>query len=178
MRKSIFTAIAIFSLLSLSCISANAQNENKKFSVGIGFEAGLPTGNANQGYHFTAGGTIRLSYHVGPGFVTLTSGVAAWLPKSGEGDATKASIVIPVKAGYKYIFHKPFFVMGELGYSSFKVYYKDVNGDLANSTSGGFTFAPSVGVNFNVLEIALKYESTSLSGGSASNVALRLGVNF
>ena len=178
MRKSLFTSLAVFSLLSLASISAKAQKDSKTFSVGIGFEAGLPTGNANDGYHFTAGGTIRLSYHVGPGFVTLTSGVAAWLPKSGQGDETKASIVIPVKAGYKYIFSKPFFVMGEVGYSSFRVYYKDVNGDLAHSTSGGFTYAPSVGVNFGVLEIAIKYESTSLSGGSASNVALRLGVNF
>ena len=178
MRKSIFASIAVFCFLALGCITAKAQKETKKFSVGIGFEGGLPVGTANEGYHFTAGGNIRLSYHVGPGFVTLTSGVSAWLPKSDQGDATKASLVIPVKAGYKYIFHKPFFVMGELGYSSFKVYYKDINGDLANSTSGGFTYAPSVGVNLNVFEIAIKYESTSLSGGSASNVALRLGLNF
>ncbi len=178
MRKLNFAAITVFCILVAGCITAKAQKESNKFSVGIGFEAGLPLGDAKQAYHFTAGGNIRFSYHVGPGFVTLTTGAAAWLPKSDAGDDTKASLVIPIKAGYKYILHKPFFVMGELGYSSFKVYYKDGDGDLAKSTSGGFTYAPAVGVNFNALEIAIKYEATSLSGGTISAVALRIGVNF
>ncbi|MES1217207.1 MAG: outer membrane beta-barrel protein [Bacteroidota bacterium] len=178
MRKLNFAAVTIFCILAAGCMTAKAQKESKKFSVGFGFEAGLPLGNAKDAYHFTTGGNIRFSYHVGPGFVTLTTGATAWLPKSDAGDDTKASLVIPVKAGYKYIVHKPFFVMGELGYSSFKVYYKDGNGDLANSTSGGFTYAPAVGLNFDAFEIAIKYEATSLSGGTVSNLALRLGFNF
>jgi hypothetical protein len=178
MKKSNYVTIGLFCFLALVCITAKAQKETKNFSVGFGLEGGLPTGDANQAYHFTGGVTIRLSYHAGPGFVTLTSGVVGFLPKTGQGDATKASLQIPIKAGYKYIFHKPFFIMGEVGYSSFKVYYKDVNGDLASTTSGGFTYAPSIGVNFNAFEAAIKYEATSLSGGTVSEVALRLGFNF
>jgi len=178
MSKLSFAATTIFCFVVAGCIPANAQKESKKFSVGFGFEAGLPLGDAKDAYHFTAGSNIRFSYHAGPGFVTLTTGATVWLPKSDAGDDTKASLAIPIKAGYKYILHKPFFVMGELGYSSFKVYYKDGNGDLAKSTSGGFTYSPAVGVNFNALEIAIKYEATSLTGGTVSNVALRLGVNF
>lgn len=178
MKKINCVAIIFVCLLILSSVTVKAQKEDKKLSVGFGLEGGLPLGTAKNSYDFTGGITIRLSYHAGPGFVTLTSGVVAWLPKSGAGDATKASLQIPVKAGYKYVFHKPFFIMGELGYSSFKIYYKDVNGDLASTTSGGFTFAPTVGVNFNAFEAGIKYEAMSLSGGSVSNISLRLGFNF
>ncbi len=68
--------------------------------------------------------------------------------------------------------------MGEMGYSSFKIYYKGENGDLASSNSGGFTYAPTVGVNFNAVELGIRYEGTSLKGGTVSTIGLRLGFNF
>ncbi len=176
MKKFIF--LIAFCFLVLGFFSAKAQKDSRKFSAGFGLEAGAPIGDANTAYHFTGGITIRFSYHVGPGFVTLTSGAVAYVPKSFQGKSTKASLQIPVKAGYKYIFHKPFFVMGEVGYSSFKVYYDGGNGNIASTSSGGFTYAPTVGVTFNAFEAGIKYEATSVSGGTFSNVSLRLGFNF
>lgn len=162
----------------LLCINtAKAQNESKKFSVGFGLEGGLPLGDIKDAYKFDGGITIRFSYKAGPGFATLTSGAIAFLPKSDLGNSTKASLQIPVKAGYKYIFRKPFFVMGELGYSSIKIYSGD-NGDLVSNTYGGFTYAPSVGVNFKAFEAAIKYEGVSVSGGTFSSIGIRLGFNF
>lgn len=178
MKKSSYATIGVFCLLAVSCITAKAQKDSSKFSIGFGLEGGIPTGNSNSSYKDIAGFTIRGSYHVGPGFVTLTSGALIWLPKTGIGLDTKASIDIPVKAGYKYMFSKPFFVMGEAGFSSFKIYYKDGNGKLTSTSSSGFTFAPTVGVNFKALELGIRYESTSLSGGSVSAVCFRLGFNF
>ena len=151
-KYSLFT-IAVTCLMVLSFNAAKAQKESKTFSVGFGLEGGIPLGDIKDAYDFSGGLTIRLSYHAGPGFATLTSGAIAFLPKSGLGSATKASIQIPVKAGYKYIFHKPFFVMGEIGYSSVKIYSGD-NGELVSNTLGGFTYAPSVGVNFKAFEAA------------------------
>ena len=177
MKKSRLVNIGFICLMSLSCITVNAQKEGKSFSAGFGLEGGLPMGNANKSYKFSSGITIRFAYHAGPGLVTLTTGGVGWLPKSGLGNSTKASLQIPVKAGYKYVFHKPFFVMGELGYSSFKIYY-DNNGTVASNSAGGFTYAPTVGVTFKAFEAGIKYEATSVSGGSFSNVGLRLGFNF
>jgi|SRR5450432_2181062 hypothetical protein len=170
-------AVLICALLSV-CGSAKAQKETKVFSAGFGLEAGTPLGDAKTAYHFTAGLSIRFSYHAGPGFITLSSGVFAYVPKSGEGKSTKASLQIPIKAGYKYVFYKPFFVMGEIGYSSFRVYYAGIDNNLASNSTGGFTFAPSIGVSFDAFEVGIKYESTSLSGGTLSTVGLRLGFNF
>ncbi len=170
--------LIVFLMASLCLvIKANAQKESKTFSAGFGLEGGLPLGDAKTAYNFTGGITVRFAYHAGPGFVTLTSGVVLYGPKSDQGNATKASLQIPVKAGYKYVFYKPFFVMAELGYSSFKIYY-DNGGTVASNSTGGFTYAPTVGVNFNVFEAGIKYEATSVSGGTLSNISLRLGFNF
>lgn len=172
-----YAALGLFCLLISVGNIAKAQKETKAFSVGLGLQGGVP-GGSNTGYNFMGGLTIRLSVHAGPGFVTLGSGAVAWVPKSFEGKSTKASLQIPVTVGYKYIFAKPFFVMGEAGYSSFRVYYNGGNGNVASATSGGFTYAPSVGVNFNVLELGIRYEATSLSGGTISAISFRLGFNF
>jgi hypothetical protein len=177
MRKSSYLAAVLCCLLVFGSIGAKAQKDTKTFSVGFGLEAGVPTGDATTGYHFTGGLTIRFSYKAGPGFVTFTTGAEGYVPKSGEGKTTKASLQIPFKLGYKYVFAKPFFVMGELGYSSFKVYY-DNNGSVASQSYSGFTYAPTIGVTFNAFEAGIKYEATSLSGGTFSNIALRLGFNF
>jgi len=178
MKKLHCIPLALFCLLLSASITANAQKETKKFSAGFGFEAGLPSGTANTSYHFTAGIGVRFSYHAGPGFITLSSGVFAYVPKTDQGKSTKASLQIPVKAGYKYVFYKPFFVMAEVGYSSFRVYYEGVNNAIAYNAASGFTYAPAIGVNFNAFELGIKYEATSVTGGALSTVGLRLGFNF
>ena len=171
-----YAGMGLLCLLVFAGNMANAQNEKKAFSVGLGLEGGIPA--SSTGYNFMGGLTVRFSLHEGPGFVTLSSGAVAWAPKSFQGETPKASLQIPVLAGYKYIFAKPFFVMGEIGYSSFRVYYKDNDNNLASLSSGGFTYAPTVGVTFNAFEAGLRYEGTSLSGGTMSAVMLRLAFNF
>lgn len=174
-----FQLFLIFGTLSIFCASnAVAQNLSKDFSFGFGLEAGLPTGDVKEAYNFAGGLTLRLSYHAGPGFITLTSGGIAFIPESFEGEDVKAGLLIPVKAGYKYIIQDRFFLMGEVGYGSFKQYYSDENNELASVSNGGFAFAPSAGVQFNAFEIGLRYESVSMPEGSLSFLGLRLGFNF
>ena len=87
-----------------------------------------------------------------------------------------------MKAGYKYIFYKHLFVQGELGYSAFILFYNDQYGNAKSDTHGGFTYAPTIGANFGVFEIGLKYEQVVFnSDGAASNLStagLRFGFNF
>ena len=171
-----YAAVVLFCLLSSVGTIVRAQSDSKTFSAGFGLQGGIPA--SSTGYHFDGGLTVRLSYHAGPGFVTLSSGVVAWIPKSFQGSTTKASLQIPVLVGYKYVFAKPFFVMGEVGYSSFRVYYKGDDNNVASSTYGGFTYAPTIGVTFKALELGIRYESTSLNGGTASAIGLKVAFNF
>ena len=52
-------ALILFSLLFLFSIQTKAQKESKKFSIGVGFEAGLPTGNDSKYYGSALGATVR-----------------------------------------------------------------------------------------------------------------------
>lgn len=175
--KLIFSTI-LLACLALASFTASAQKLTKKFSVGFGLEGGLPTGDAKDAFNFTGGLTLRFSYHEGPGFITFAIGGIAFIPKSFEGEDTKAGLQIPFKAGYKYIIGDHFFVMGEVGYSSFKYFYSDEDGNLVSTKDGGFTFAPGAGVQFNALEVGLRYESFSIKGGNISYLGFRVGFNF
>jgi hypothetical protein len=176
MRK--YFPVLLCTILLLAGLTASAQQDNKKWSLGFGLEAGTPVGDTKDTYNFTGGVTIRFSYKAGPGFLTFTSGVVGYAPKKGQGDNTKAALQIPFKAGYKYIFAKHLFVMGEMGYSTYRYYFKDVNGDLAHASTGGFTYAPSIGANFGVFEVGIKYEGIAISGGTVSDIGVRLAFNF
>jgi hypothetical protein len=173
-KKIVIILCSCFSLLSLNVI---AQKESKTFSVGFGLEAGVPTGNFSNIYSATAGLTIRGSYHVGPGFVTLTTGLIGYAPKTGKGVPKKLGLEIPVRAGYKYIIQDHFFVMGELGYASFKSYFSEGGGNVGSTSTGSFIAAPSVGVQWNAFEVSLRYEAFFRSG-AGGDLALRLGFNF
>lgn len=164
-------------LLTLLCaLSALAQKETRQFSVGFGLEAGVPTGALSNLYQSALGLTIRFSYHVGPGFVTLTSGAVGYDPKSvPAGVKKKVGLEIPVRAGYKYITHH-FFVMGELGYADFKSYYGE-NGALVSTSSGSFIAAPSAGVNFNAFEAGIRYGIDFKNNGGGV-FGVRIGFNF
>lgn len=179
MRKSI-TACILATCLMFFFTNISAQNLTKKFSFGLGFEGGFTMGDAKDSYPNNGGLTLRLAFHAGPGFATLTSGALAFFPKSfKDEDNLKAGVLIPVRFGYKYIIQDKFFVMGELGYGNFKQFYKDDESDgVASTSEGGFLYAPSAGVQFGKFEAGLRYESVSLNGGSLSSFGARLGFNF
>lgn len=178
MKKIFIEALLIFAIV-LSGMQLEAQKLSKKFSFGIGIEGGLVTGVFKDTYGANGGLTLRGSYHAGPGFVTLTSGAIGQIPKTLDGEDLKAALLIPVRAGYKYIFKDHFFAMGEIGYGSLRTFYTDENDDLQSETSGGFLYCPSVGVQFGTTEISLRYESVNVDKAvTLSNIALRLGFNF
>jgi hypothetical protein len=168
-------------LLLLTCMilsgTADAQKLSKKFSFGFGFDGGATSGAISNVYGGAGGITLRAAYHVGPGFVTLTSGGLVYIPKSVAGVTPQAGVQIPVKAGYKYIFLKRLYAMGELGFSSFTT-YAAVGGTVTSFSSTGFTYAPGVGVQFGALDIGVRYESTAMTGGAYNLIAGRIGFNF
>ena len=169
--KSIIILAAIFTLFTFE---SRAQKETKMFSVGFGIEAGLPTGTTADLYSVAAGITIRFSYHVGPGFVTLTGGGIGYDPKTVVGQKKKVGLEIPVRAGYKFISHH-FFAMGEVGYAEFRSYFGQ-DGNLVSSSTGSIIAGPTVGVQFNAFEVGLRYSIDFKSNSGLLGV--RLGFNF
>jgi hypothetical protein len=166
----------ILSLLLLICASQlMAQKETKNFSVGFGLESGLPVGSYSNIYQFDAGITIRFSYHAGPGFICLTSGVIGLDPKKVVGQKEKPGLEIPVRFGYKYIIHNHFFMLGELGYASIRSYYGS-DGQLLSVSEGSFIAAASIGFQWNAFEISLRYDANFKDKGGLFGP--RIGFNF
>ena len=166
-------------LLLAGVQSLYAQRSGQKVSFYIGYEIGLPTGNLKDTTRFVGGPLLKLSILAGPGYVTINSGLLLFFPDKKRLEDLKASIQIPVKAGYKYLFDEHFFVAAETGVSIFKRYsIKDNSDNLVSETSTGFTIGPVAGVQFGKFEIALHYEHISLSKGNAGYVGFRLGSNF
>lgn len=166
----------IFFLVASFCVmAAHGQSETKKFSVGFGFEAGIPGGNLGTLYTSAIGLTVRLSWLAGPGFVTLTSGAIAYPPKKIPDVPAKAGLQIPVRVGYKYIIQHHLFLMGEVGYSDFNTYF-GAKGAIVSRSSGAVLVAPSIGFQAKAFEIGLRYDIFSNSNGSV--VSARLGFNF
>jgi hypothetical protein len=170
--------LIIFLSLAIFCASNTlAQKETKQNSVGFAIEMGEPTGNISELYSISAGLTIRYSHHVGPGFITVTTGLLGYAPKTEAGLPKQAAIQIPVRAGYKYIIEHHYFIMGELGYSYFRYYYKGGDGGVASANRNSMTFAPSAGIQFNAFEIGLRY-GLNITNNDGGVIALRIGFNF
>lgn len=187
MKKVLFVAAIAIAVLIAN--QAHAQKDDKQFSFGFGIEGGPIMGDKSfkEVFGSEVGLSIRFSYKVGPGYVTFTPGGLLVLPKSvSENDASvSVGTHVPLKLGYKYIIGK-FFVMAEGGYAFHTVYTvdqdsQDIN-DAVKQRGGGLTYAPSVGANFGVFEVGVRYEATMLKiegvKYTPSMVALRLGFNF
>lgn len=177
MKNKISLVLSV--VLLLGALNTKAQKDNKPWSFGFGIEGGIPVGDARTIYDFNFGATARFSYHVGDGWATFTTGSVFMAPKNlDQGNNLRVGVQIPFKVGYKYKLIGPLFVMGEVGYSAYQFYYQDSYENTVHSNTGGFTYAPSVGITKGVFELTAKYESILVSGGSISHANLRLGFNF
>lgn len=174
MRKLFMVAMVMLAALTSSKLFAQSS-DYKKFSLGLGFEAGLPVGSFSNAYSVGVGGTLRAAIGLDKtSAITITSGVMAFIPKTINGVDLKAQINIPVKAGYKFMLNDHFYGIGEAGLTFAKVYANVGNGTTVSANSTEFTYAPGIGVQFGGFDTSLRYEGYSGSGF----LGLRVGFTF
>ncbi len=186
-QKKITWFLILFISFFLISQAGYAQKEGKKMSFGFAVEAGTPIGDKDfkEYYKFGGGLSLRFSYLLGPGYATLGAGFAALLPDNiADQEELKAAVIIPIKAGYKYVFAKKIFAHGEVGYGPLTLASVDDDDEIVKDSYSGFIYSATLGGNLGSFEIGLKYESLvglkSETGqkGSISTVGLRLGFNF
>lgn len=172
MKKVLF----IFALLGAAVVSSFAQttsastaHQSGKFSVG--FEGGLPIGNASDAFNAVIGGSIKYEFNTFTNtYLTISAGYNAFFTKSFLRDlGVKSSTgFIPVKAGIKYYSSDGFFVEGE-------------SGIVFSTESGGghaFVYSPGIGYAFNGgFEAGIRYEGW-VNVGTIGQVSLRLAHRF
>lgn len=170
-------------LSALFVISANAQD--KKFSLSLGLEGGLPlSAGLKNAYSAAAGGSLRAQYNINEKIsATLSAGGTAFLPKdisgitSGTSTKLDAMLNIPVKVGGKYFFAEKLYGMVELGISSITTISSNNNGAAVAPSYSAVVYAPGVGAQLGGFDVGLRYETFS-KNGSSSFLGLRLGFNL
>src|SRR5580765_4226571 len=114
MPKSLAKSAVYFAVAScMICCSliSFAQKAGKSKSFGIGLEAGVsPNMATNQFVNLSVVG--RFSLHAGPGYAFIAAGYMV--------SRVASNFQIPIRAGYKFLFSKQFFISEEFGYYFYK----------------------------------------------------------
>jgi hypothetical protein len=171
MKKFLLTsALFIFVALKSFAQTTASTNGGGKFSIGI--EAGVPVGDASDGFNAVIGGSVKYELPMAAKtYFTLSAGYSAFLTK---GDLTAIGVpssfgFVPLKAGIKYYSSDGFFLEGQAGI----VFSTEEGGGSA------FVYAPGIGYTFNGgFEMGVRYEGWPKDGGTTSQIGLRLAYRF
>lgn len=170
----------IFSLMLLAFTTTNLSAQDtgaksyKKIRIGLGLEAGLPMG-AMDYYQYAGGASFRVAVALNEkSAVTATTGAIAFVPEPIPNVDMKASINIPIKAGYKYMLSNKIYGLGEAGTTITKTYAVGPTGQVISASGSSFTYSAGIGAHALRLDTSLRYEGYS-NGGF---LGLRIGFNF
>jgi hypothetical protein len=176
MKKLLLTlaavcGIAFGSLAQTTAASTPAYSVTTGTKFSVGAEAGLPVGQASDGYSTVLGGSVKLELPTSSRtYFTLSAGYSAFLLKSefkGIGIPSSSGFV-PIKAGLKYYSEGNFFIEGQLGI-------------VFSTESGGghaFIYSPGIGYSFNNgFEAGVRYEAW-VNDGTVGQMSLRLAYRF
>ena len=176
-------ALALLVMLPLFSLAAFAQGGG--WTVGVGGEVGVPTGDFNTAYSAGFGGMGTVGYVVDPNFtVTGKVGFLSFSGKEITGtiggvaySVTPPSLtIIPILVGGRYYFMPPadMRVYGSVDLGMFNV---------NNNVGTKFGFSPALGAMFKAgdnmnVDVHANYTSVSTEGSSSSWIGVGIGLNW
>lgn len=171
--KWIASAIAAAAIFFGTNVKAQSTTPSP-WRLGIGVEAGVPTGSAHDGSDFELGGTARLQYGADKGLAwTLTSGYYNFFGKTiasagGTDFKTSSAGLVPVKLGLKAYFAPSIYFGAEAG-AGFETVS---NGDTK------LILSPGLGWSSSKWDVGVRYENFSGQGNSYGLVGARIAYGF
>jgi len=176
--KWIATAAAAAAIFFATNVNAQTTTTAPNpWRFGIGLEAGIPTGNANNISNFELGGTARLQYDASDHFAwTLTSGYYNMFGKdvtvitpAGPVTAQAASLgIVPVKLGIKAFFAPKFYFGAEAG----------AGFETVSEGNTKLILSPTLGFANRTWDVGVRYENFSGQGNSYGLAGLRIAYAF
>jgi len=166
--KKILLALFIIGFTAMQSFAQSRGRSDGKFS--IGFEAGLPTGDAHHLFGSVLGGSLKYELPIDRStWFTISAGYNSFQPKGVYNDIGGPAInAIPLKVGVKYYFDRSFFAEGQIGAAFFT--------GAADGTA--FAYSPGIGYTFSEgFELGLRYEGWS-KDGTLGQAGLRLAYRF
>jgi hypothetical protein len=170
--KKVLLTLAVLGGVAFGTFAQSKSNDVGKFSIGV--EAGIPVGDVSNGYNFVIGGSLKYEQPIATDLAfTLSAGYSSFMGKTVDLGGASVKFpnagFIPVKAGIKYHFAEAFYGEAQLGAS-----FSTESGGKA-----GFAYSPGIGYNLGGgIDLGVRYEGWSYSGGTTSQVAARLAYSF
>lgn len=174
-------------VLAVAAVVYSAQAQKGQITVSPGLEIGLPIGDfgemANIGFGLTAKGLYGIN---DMGEVTFTLGFIRFGAKGIDGeDGIKASTsLIPIMPGYRHKFSDQFYGEGQLGLTivrnkvSFDGFAGSIVGGGLSVSTTNLGYAVGVGCLLGKIDLGLRYQGVSATGGALSLVGLRAAYNI
>jgi hypothetical protein len=171
MKKVLLLLTAICGLSISAFAQSSSSTQAGKFS--IGFEAGLPVGEASNVSNLVIGGSLKYDQPIADKtFITGSVGYNKFIYKSEFKDAG-SFYAIPVKVGIKAFFAQSFYGEAQIG-AAFVT--QTVQGYSYHTTA--FAYSPGIGyVLGGGLDLGVRYEGWS-KDGTTSQVSARLAYSF
>jgi len=171
--KWITSAFAAVAILFASNVKAQTTGHDSKgvWRLGIGVEAGIPTGDLNSFSNFDLGGTARLQYDAKSNLsYMLTAGYYSVFAKELANGVKPDNLgIIPLKAGLKVYPVANIYLSGEVGAGLETNYGKNTK----------LIVSPGIGYSGNQgLDVGLRYENFSGQGSNYGLVGLRVAYGF
>lgn len=167
--KKLLLSLLILSASAFSCFAQHIK------SFSMGGEFGLPTGQAKNIHDYTGGFSMKFELSTGLPSLRFVAGLGYtdFVAKKRIG-AVDADY-LPIETGAKlYIYHLYF--EGEVGGSI------NLNSEYTGQRIG-FIYAPGIGytipvLDFDEMDFGIRYEGRVESGGTVSQVVLRVAYKF
>ena len=142
--------------------------------LSLGLDAGLPTGTASQVYSSVIGASAQLELRTNNSHLKfmLTAGYSDFLIKSEYSDIFTSASYLQIEPGARYYFVPMIYIEGDFGLSV------NLNQNYTEQKVG-LAYDPTIGFNLpidrnNAIDIGLRYDGRVESGGTISQVALRV----
>jgi len=188
--KRIKFLLAGLAIVLATSTFAQETPAKRGLSVSIGPELAVPLGNFRnklsfpgsplpvRGYKAGFGGSVKLNIPVATNIdVSLSAGYMAFSQKAPIDTLAAISInknsytLVPFKAGLRFRLNGGFYVEPQVGYTQTKI--KNEQG------AGYFTYAGNIGYLIGrAVDIAVRYESVSRTGGNLNFAGLRVAYNI
>lgn len=182
--------LAGLAMVLVSSTFAQETPAKRGLSVSIGPELAVPLGVFRnkllfpgsqlpvRGYKAGFGGSVKLNLPVATNIdVSLSAGYMAFSQKAPIDTLAAISInknsytLVPFKAGVRFRLNGGFYIEPQAGYTQTKI--KNEEG------AGYFTYAGNIGYLIGrVVDVAVRYESVSRTGGNLNFAGLRIAYNI
>ena len=175
--KKILTVVVLCTAFALCSHAQKGQ-----ITVSPGLEIGLPIGDFGEAVNLGFGLTAKGLYGINDeSDVTFTLGFIRFGSKNvdSDDDVKASTSLIPLMPGYRYKFNEQFYGEGQLGLTVVrsKVNVSGWSGGF-NASTTNFGYALGVGYMLGKIDLGLRYQGVSATGGSLSLVGIRAAYNI